>query len=57
MPRAFSAGVLLNDPGITPTSVKLFVAVVDMDSPENVKANEIGHDGVYGLASGAACHS
>lgn len=46
------AGDLLNDPGITPTAVKLLVALVDMESPENVDANAKGHDGVYGVAEG-----
>ena len=46
------AGDLLNDPGITPTAVKLLVALVDMESPENLDANAKGHDGVYGVAEG-----
>lgn len=33
--RADDAGDLLNDPGITSTAVKLLIAEVDMDTPEN----------------------
>eukprot|EP00283_Hemiselmis_rufescens_P026476 CAMPEP_0173467336 /NCGR_PEP_ID=MMETSP1357-20121228/74864_1 /TAXON_ID=77926 /ORGANISM="Hemiselmis rufescens, Strain PCC563" /LENGTH=293 /DNA_ID=CAMNT_0014435467 /DNA_START=1 /DNA_END=882 /DNA_ORIENTATION=+ len=47
---ADDAGDLLNDPGITPTRVKLLVCEVDLDDAANKEASERGHEGVYGLA-------
>mmetsp|Transcript_44158 Transcript_44158/g.107924 ORF Transcript_44158/g.107924 Transcript_44158/m.107924 type:complete len:283 (+) Transcript_44158:184-1032(+) len=46
---ADDAGDLYNDPGITSTAVKLLIAEVDMDAPENREVAEKGMDGVYGL--------